>query len=155
MVNFDDDQESPSLAKDLFAYLDMSGMLEYGMHIPGTMIREFLGIDLPEYVTVSEYKKAQLIELSAVSYVREALLDLGKYIKAQGDDYRILLPSENALQVRAYHKSADRKYDRAIRLSSNTPASSKDIIDHSDSRMALRGVSPRRFDGDSAVMGSA
>lgn len=150
MANFNEDQDESSLSQDLFALLDEEGLLEYGAHIRGEIIREFLGIELPDMTTIIEFKKAQLVELTALTYIRETLLDQGKYIKAQGEDYRILLPSENALQVKSYHRSADRKYDRASRLSANTPHEAKDMSDHSDSRIALRGSSPRRFDGGSA-----
>lgn len=108
--------------KDIIQHLRNYNMTEYGAVIPGKLIRELADIEYPQVATKQEFDALALKELSAVDYVRNCLLNEGKYLKAHRDDYRILSPSENIGQVESYMRSADHKLRRAIKLSKNTPA---------------------------------
>lgn len=107
---------------DIFEQLRGMGLLDYGKVIDGEMLRHMAGIEYPETGTKAEFDAPALEELALVDYIRNRLLDEGKYIKVQRDDYRILTPFENASQINAYMSSADKKLRRAIKLSKNTPS---------------------------------
>lgn len=107
--------------KDIIQRLRDYNMTEYGSVIPGDFIRDLADIKYPEVGTKDEFDSLALKELGAVDYVRNCLLNEGKYLKAHRDDYRILSPAENSGQVEAYMRSADQKLRRAIKLSKNTP----------------------------------
>lgn len=107
---------------DVFESLRKMGKLEYGQLINGDMLRNMAGIHYPETGTREQFNEAALDELTVSDYIRNRLLSEGKYLKAQGDNYRILSPEENAGQVDAYMRSADKKLRRAIKLSQNTPS---------------------------------
>jgi len=101
--------------------LEAMGLLEYGSVIDGDMLRRMAGINCPEVGTRADFAAAQLEELAVIDAVRRDLLNEGKYLKAERDNYRILTPSENASQVESYMRSADAKLKRGITLSKNTP----------------------------------
>ena len=110
------------MSKELLAELDKRGLLEYGSVIKGELVRDIVGITIPEYGTKKDFDSAALAELGAVDYVRNVLLGQGKYLSGVQGDYRILLPSENRRQVDRYMQSADKRLRRALKLSRNTPS---------------------------------
>ncbi len=122
--------------KDAYAQLRELGLLEYGSHIKAELFRELFGIKEVEYPAMRrEIQEQELQELSAADYVRNKLLNEGKYLKGTKDGYRILLPSENAAQVLSYMASADRKLKRGLKLNNNTPETFR--IDHQDEVRAI------------------
>lgn len=108
--------------KELINQLDKAGMLEYGSVIDGDYLRSLAGIKYPQTATLAEFEALKLEELGIVDAIRVQLLRVGKYLKADRKDYRILTPSENASQVEAYMRAADQKLKRAITLNKNSPA---------------------------------
>jgi hypothetical protein len=113
--------ESKKHFRELFEELQARGLTEYGSVIDGAMVRHFLGVQYPEVGSKAQFDRVALVELGAIDYARNILLNEGKYITATPSGYRILLPSENANQVNAYISSADRKLSRALKLNRNTP----------------------------------
>ena len=111
------------MSKDLFFHLKDQGLLEYGSHISGDLVRGFLGLKYPEYGTKRDFDAVTLAELGAIQYIRNQLLNEGKYLANVQGDYRICLPSENKRQADAYLASANRKLRRAQKLVMNTPPS--------------------------------
>jgi hypothetical protein len=105
----------------IYIFLMQKGLLDYGSVFSADIIRSVAGVSIPEKGTFKQFQDAQLAELQAVTAVRDELLKDGKYLKKDGENYRILLPSENAEQVRKMNDSADRKYKRAILLQKMTP----------------------------------
>jgi hypothetical protein len=65
------------------------------------------------------------LELNYASYIRNILLNQGKYFKGERDSYRVLLPSENQGQIMSLTNSASNKLKRAIKLNNNTPSEYK------------------------------
>ena len=113
------------------------GLLEYGVHIPAKKFRSFFGLDYPKTATRAEYVALELEELSISGYIRDRLLNEGKYFKSGQDGYRVLLPSENAAQVLSYMSQADNKLKRGIKLNKNTPPSYK-INNQDEVRMIMK-----------------
>lgn len=109
------------MSKELYQAIIDNGMAEYGTHIPAEFVRNTIGLKMPDVATKQEFDKIALLELAAIDYVRNIMLNQGKYIKGENGGYRILLPSENAQQVENYMSSADQKLRRAIKLAKNTP----------------------------------
>ena len=121
------------MGKDLFSMLKDRGHLVYGGAFSGELVQEKLGINIPETearvllsnTTLAEIKdmlaNLTLIELAAIGYIKDELLKQGMALVSRGGDYRILLPSENAKQIRNYQSSASRKLLRALKLIKNSP----------------------------------
>lgn len=132
--------------KDLLSTLEAMGLIEYGAVIPSDKIRAILGISYPEIGTKSEFDKLSLLELSAVDYVRNVLLGRGMYISQWKGDYRILLPSENAKQVELYISSADKKLNRALKLTRNSPSMDTDNpkTNQLEARIVMKKLGSRR-----------
>lgn len=105
----------------LLDYMRSKGLDGYGTVISAIDVRAVVGIEYPETASLKEYQSLGLLELGAVGYVRNILLDEGKYLCQVKDNYRVLLPSENASQVDAYMRQADNKLRRARRLSASSP----------------------------------
>ena len=133
------------MSKELYADLDGRGLLEFGEHISGELVREILGLEYPEVATKKEFDKLALIELQAVDYVRNILLGHGKYLSGVGGDYRILLPSENLRQVEQYMGQADNKLKRALKLSRNSPKLDTRKPSNLDARITMKRESIRAF----------
>lgn len=116
------------------------GLLEYGSVIESGLVHELLAINLPDRATRAQFEAASLAELACIDHVRDALLSEGKYLGGCPQGYRVFLPSENAGQVEAYMKSADRKLRRAQRLSRATPrdATAMGNTASHDARIALK-----------------
>lgn len=131
------------MSKDLLEALRENGLLDYGSHIPGDFVREALGIKYPEIGSKKEFDEIALKELGAVDYVRNAILNEGKYLAGMGSDYRILLPSENKEQIERYMSSAGRKLRRAGKLSRNTPPAVNKNHDNISARIMLKRESIR------------
>jgi hypothetical protein len=106
---------------EIFNKLKSMGSLEYGSVIEAEALRQMAGIEIPEIGTREQFKEAALAELNVSDFIRGRLISEGKYFASFGSKYRVLLPSENANQVKKYMKSADSKLKRAIRLHDNTP----------------------------------
>ena len=107
---------------ECFKMLEDMGKLEYGSTISLNLLYDIFGIEKVEYpATRAEMKRLELEELKVTGYIRDKLLNQGKYLKGEKDSYRVLLPSENAGQIISYMESADRKLKRALKLNRNTP----------------------------------
>lgn len=105
------------------------GFAEYGSVVLRTELLEFVGIEIPKYGTKKDFDKAALAEIEVVQYLRNILLREGKYLKQDGDFYRVLLPSQNAQQVESYMRTADKKLKRATLLLRNTPVEHQPVDD--------------------------
>ena len=79
-----------------------AGMLEYGFVISGSQFRSIFDIILPVSGTKKDFDMVSLEEMIYSSFIRDMLLNEGKYFKSEKDNYRVLLPSENEAQVIAY-----------------------------------------------------
>lgn len=130
--------------RDLLRVLRESDLLDYGSVIETAMVHDALGITVPEVASRAKFNELELLELGAIDYVRNVLLNDGKYIAACAGGYRILLPSENKKQVEAYIRSADKKNRRAHRLSVNTPVQHTTEQDQTNARIHFRQHSHRR-----------
>jgi hypothetical protein len=130
------------MSKELLTAMRLQGLTEYGSVISGDFVRETIGVTLPVYGNKRDFDGAALAELAAVSYVRDQLLNEGKYLAGHNGDYRILLPSENKAQVEAYMYQADRKLRRAQKLFANTPASVS-VPDNTLARLHMKRSSIR------------
>ena len=150
---FDEPQteESPSAGKSLLEYLRLRGLDEYGSVIPTDVIREVIGATIPGIDSVEDCRDrlsaklliaaardADLKVLGATTYVRNVLLKEGKYLRQDGSNYRILLPSENMEQVERYQNSAMRKDKCALILYRNTKEMETQHRDHTESRIMMR-----------------
>lgn len=111
------DERTTSPGQCLMSYLTHNQLTDYGQVILGEDVRAVLGIKIPRLGTQKQFRDLALAELTAIDYCRNVLLGKGKYLTRRGDDYRILLPSENAQQVNTYMSQADRKLKRALKLS--------------------------------------
>jgi hypothetical protein len=129
--------------RGLLAMLESSGLLDYGCSFPADLVREYMEIECPKVGTRQQFNDAALAELSAIDYVRNVLLGRGMYLTSDGDSYRILLPSENKMQIERYISSADHKLRRAQKLSRNTPRSGH-AVDNTDARIYMKRESVRR-----------
>lgn len=124
--------------RDLHQALQAAGLLEYGSVIDGDRVREVLGLELPSTGTKAEFDRIALAELAAIDYVRNILLGQGRYLAGTPSGYRVLLPSENKAQVDLYIASADRKLNRALKLSRNTPKEVGAMPDQTEARILLK-----------------
>lgn len=131
--------------RDLYDYLKAEGLLEYGSVIPSSLVHDLLGLEVPAIGTKAQFDRLSLIELAAMDYVRNMLLNSGKYLTGTPSGYRILLPSENAAQVEQYISSADKKLNRALKLCRNTPRSADEMPDQIEARILMKqSGAPRR-----------
>lgn len=125
--------------QNLYDFLNGCNLLEYGSVFPKKMVWDALKLEVPEVATMREFNQITLAELAAIDFIRNALLEQGKYIGADGDNYRVLLPSENAQQCERYMEAADRKLTRALKLSRNTPKeASSDKACQIEARILMR-----------------
>ncbi|MGI9142830.1 MAG: hypothetical protein ACR2IJ_06525 [Fluviibacter sp.] len=119
--------EEKSKGKELLEYFRLNGFDSYGADISGEEVRYVLGLVIPIVGTKEDFDKVTLTELAAIGYVRDTLLNEGKYLACHRGHYRILLPSENAKQVMSYMDSADKKLKKGLKLHRNTPSASQDL----------------------------
>jgi len=140
-----DVKETPKL-KSFMQILESQGYLKYGAMIPQSVVYGILGIVVPEKGSHQEFKDIALQELSAIGYVRAQLLSQGMYVDGVPNGYRILLPSENAMQVRRYERSAKRKLNCAQKLHRNTPQHDSSMnSDQTEARLMMGLASCRRI----------
>jgi hypothetical protein len=129
--------------RGLLAQLTGLGLTEFGSVINGELVHHILGIEMPMTAPKSVYDQLALIELTCIDYCRNVLLGEGKYLSGTPSGYRILLPSENKKQIEGYVGSADRKLNRALKLSRNSPVDT-DTHDQIEARIMLK-QSERRY----------
>ena len=118
--------------------LRAEGLLDYGAHIPGSLVRETLGISYPETATKAVFDRLALAELGAMDAVKTLLLAEGKMLVAVKGDYRIPLPSENTLYVEGYMRSAEQKLRRARKLLRNSPAEVRGCMSNLEVRLHMK-----------------
>lgn len=112
--------------EESFRMLESMGCFEFGVVTKSSVIRRVFDIEEVTYPAMkNEMARQQLAELGATDYIRNKLLNRGKYFKGGSDSYRVLLPSENAAQILSYMSSADRKLKRGLKLNKNTPVEHK------------------------------
>jgi len=127
-----------SAFKDLLRTLADAGLLEFGSVIKREVVHQALGITVPTMGTRAQFDAISLLELAAIDYCRNHLLDVGKYLAGTDAGYRILLPSENQRQVELYMASADKKLSRALKLSKNSPALADIKHDQVEARIHMK-----------------
>ena len=129
--------------RDVYDTLDGAGLFDFGAVIPRAMVYDLLGMDVPEVASKAVFDRIAMLELQAMDYCRNMLLGHGKYLAGTPSGYRVLLPSENKAQVDAYMESADRKLERALKLSRNSPKASN-LPDQTEARIMMRQKGYRR-----------
>lgn len=107
--------------EEFIKFMRESGYCEYGAVVSGAVVREVLGIHIEGIDTYAEFLQAQQTEKFKMLALKDILLNEGKYLKQDGDLYRVLLPSENLAQVARYEEGANAKLRRGRLLLSNTP----------------------------------
>lgn len=125
------------LHQELLQKLKDFGMIGYGESISGEFVRNVIGLTMPEVATRAQFAAISLKELAAVDFVRAELLKIGMYLARDGEDYRILTPSENLRQVDTYMRDAARKMNRARLLKEMTPARHA-VHDNRSARIFMR-----------------
>jgi hypothetical protein len=123
--------------RDVYDALDRAGLFDFGAAIPRAMVYDLLGLDVPEVASKAVFDRIAMLELQAMDYCRNMLLGHGKYLAGTPSGYRVLLPSENKAQVDSYMESADRKLERALKLSRNSPKASH-LPDQTEARIMMR-----------------
>lgn len=123
---------------DLMEWFRANGFDQYGAVVTKEQLLHFLKIDVPLMGTWHDFRRVEIALLDPIRYIRDALLNEGKYLKGDRDVYRVLLPSENAAQVRSFEDSARKKLKRAATLSATTPSEHKDVRDNTEIRIAMK-----------------
>lgn len=123
--------------RDVYDTLDRAGLFDFGAVIPRGMVYDLLGLDVPKVASKAVFDRIAMLELQAMDYCRNMLLGHGKYLAGTPSGYRVLLPSENKAQIDAYMESADRKLERALKLSRNSPKASH-LPDQTEARIMMR-----------------
>ncbi len=123
--------------RDIIQMMRDAGLLEYGSAVSGAEFRELFHITMPETGTKKEFEAIALQELGYAGFIKDMLLNEGKYFKSERDDYRVLLPSENHEQIIAYMTQADKKLKRGIKLNKTTPAEFK-VNEQDHARMIIK-----------------
>jgi len=107
--------------KEIYNLMSLKGLFAYGQILPQAQIHELFEIKVPQKATFKEFQEVQLKELAVIGYIRDQLIKDGKYLKKDGVNYKVLLPSENANQADLMLESAKRKTRRASTLLRCTP----------------------------------
>lgn len=133
--------------------MDLTALIEsldFGYSFSGEAIRKIAGIELPKTGTYKQFQQAELQELQIIGAIRDHLLRKGMYLKRDGENYRVLLPSENAAQIKRMNESAKRKYNRALLLEKNTPKDSESakVVNSTFSRL----INIKKLSGMHALM---
>jgi len=113
--------------KDLYGHMLAENLLEYNSVITGDTVRSVLHLKYPKVGTREQFSRIALLELSAVDYVRNQLLNQGKYLQTNAGNYRVLLPSEHKAQCERYIAAAQAKLRKSVKLSTNTPPEDYDL----------------------------
>jgi hypothetical protein len=135
------------MSAELLQTLRDAGLTDFGSVIPAATVRQALNLTMPDVGTKADFDRVALAELAAIGYVRHHLLDEGKYITAERDTYRILLPSENAQQVEAYLEASNRKRRKGLRLLRSTPPGTAEFPSQLEARLSMRDSERRRVGG--------
>ncbi len=130
--------------RDKMSVLRSKGFLDYGSFISDKEFKSIFGIETIDSGTFEEFKAIEIEEMACSGFVRDMLLDEGKYFKSEGRGYRVLTASENAQQVLTYMKHADNKLKRGLKLNKNTPSKYK-ISHEEEVRMTMKKESKDRF----------
>ena len=133
-----------AMGRDLYDHLEGRGLLEYGAIITADKIQSFLEIVVPETGTKQQFDEVELCEFKAIDYIRNTLLGQGKYLAKSQGSYRILLPSENAVQCDRYISSASKKLNRSLKLSRNTPPGDHPGTDRQTVRALMHKAGTRK-----------
>ena len=114
---------------------DIAEMMPYGHVIHRKALLKLLGVVITDDADLigtspahirSVAKHEEFAELSAVTPLRFALLAKGRYLKKDGEAYRVLLPSENTAVAANMLDTANGKIKRANLLLRNTPVQPQD-----------------------------
>ena len=134
------------MSKDLMKILTDNGLLEYGAVIDQELIYDALDIVMPETATREVFSELALREVSAISYVRNILIDRGMHLASngQGRGYRIASPSENEERALLWEASGTRKMNRARRLRTYTPKQVDEMPSQINARLVMKLSSRRR-----------
>jgi len=127
--------------KDIFKIMQENKLFDYGNIIKQSEIHDIFSIKVPDVGTFKDFQDVQLLELGCIGFIREQLIKEGKYIKKEGTNYRVLLPSENAKQADEMYNQAKRKYTRADKLISCMPKElreNKASVSHSSQAAIFR-----------------
>lgn len=138
-----------SRSLDLMEWFRANGFDQYGAVMEESELMAYLELKVPETGTWYEFQRIRTAMLDPVDHIRNTLLNEGKYLRKEREVYRVLLPSENAGQVRNYEDSASRKLHRAEKLRANTPAVHKEVNDPQAVRLHMKLLSLR----DSRIYG--
>ncbi len=123
--------------RNIIQQMRHAGLLDHGAVFSGSEFREIFKLTMPKTGTKAEFDVITLEELSYAGFIKDILLNEGKYLKSERGDYRVLLPSENQQQIIAYMSQADKKLKRGIKLNKNTPTEFK--VNHQDeARMIIK-----------------
>ena len=133
-----DKDTSTSKGKTLLEFMRDNKYDGYGSVVPAETMRLAAGIFYPKKATKKVFDAIALQELGAIDYVRNILINEGKYLAKSHDNYRIFLPSENAGAVAAYMDAADNKMKRAHRLAKNTPSTETFIPSNLTTRLMMK-----------------
>lgn len=133
--------------RGLLEELTARGLTEYGSIIDGKLVQSLLGIEVPDVASKATFARLAMIELAAIDYCRNTLIGQGKYLQSTPFGYRVLLPSENRMQIDSYMGSADRKLARALKLSRNTPGMVDTKPDQTEARILFKQNERTRYGG--------
>jgi hypothetical protein len=112
--------EEKSIEKTLYETLLNSSELEYGSTFKRSRVLDIMGIEDIEFGTQKEFQVQELAELSGIGYMRNILINQGKWIIRKGETYRILHPSENSSQIDSFMRSGSNAYLKASKLAKST-----------------------------------
>ena len=127
-----------SRSLDLMEWFRANGFDQYGAVMEESELMKYLDLEMPETGTWHDFQRIRTAMLNPVDHIRNTLINEGKYLRKEGEFYRVLLPSENAGQVRSYEDSASRKLSRAEKLRTNTPVVHKEVHDHQSVRLHMK-----------------
>jgi hypothetical protein len=139
--------------ESVFNALTNEGVFEYGAMIHKEELLKYFGIQplsedeankLSFTAIKTRIQEDALQELAVTDFIRDRLLDEGKYFYRNGKMYCVALPSQNSEKADAYLKSAQRKIKRASRLLANTPKEVSSNSKQQQSRLLMTAVSAQR-----------
>ena len=128
--------EEKSIVQTLYETLRDGGELEYGSTVKRNRVLEIMGIENIEVGTQQDFQDQELAELSGIGYIRNILINQGKWIVRKGDTYRVLQPSENGSQIDAFMRSGSNAYLKATKLSKSTEP--KYLVEHTQTAAKIQ-----------------
>lgn len=138
--------EEKSLPQTLYETLRNTAELEYGATFSRARVLSIMGIEDIEFGTQKEFQEQELAELSGIGYVRNILINEGKWIVRKGNTYRVLQPSENGSQIDSFMRSGSSAYLKASKLAKSTEP--KYLVEHD--QLAAKIQSRRKAARDKA-----